>query len=62
MTTKATNKLIKEEMANIKSLPIIEHLSKVEELQKHYNISSEQYNHKQDMIKVQKERTKRRKL
>ena len=42
--TKATNKLIKEEMENIKSLPVDQQLSKIEEFKTKYNISSERLN------------------
>ena len=41
MKTKATNKLIKEEMEKIKSLPADQQLSKIEEFQTKYNISSD---------------------
>ena len=44
MKTKATNKLIKEEMENIKSLPADQQLSKIEEFKTKYNISSERLN------------------
>ena len=40
--TKATNKLIKEEMGRIKSLPAYQQLNKIEEFKTKYNISSEQ--------------------
>ena len=40
MKTKATNKLIKEEMERIKSLPADQQLSKFEEFKTKYNISS----------------------
>ena len=42
--TKATNKLIKNEMENIKSLPVDQQLSKIEEFQTKYNISPELLN------------------
>ena len=41
MKTKATNKLIKEEMEKIKSLPADKQLSKIEEFKTKYNISSD---------------------
>ena len=41
MKTKATNKLIKDEMENIKSFPVDQQLSKIEEFQTKYNISSD---------------------
>ena len=44
MKTKATNKLIKEEMNKIKSLPADQQLSKIEEFKTKYNISSERLN------------------
>ena len=44
MKTKATNKLIKEEMEKIKSLPADQQLSKIEEFKTKYNISSERLN------------------
>ena len=42
MKTKARNKLIKEGMERIKSLPADQQLSKIEEFKTKYNISSEQ--------------------
>ena len=42
MNTKATNKLIKEEMEKIKSLPAYEQLNKIDEYKPKYNISSDQ--------------------
>ena len=39
--TKATNNIIKEEMANIKLRPADQQLSKIEEFNTKYNISSE---------------------
>ena len=42
--TKATNKLIKEEMDKIKSLPADQQLSKIDEFKTKYNISSERLN------------------
>ena len=42
MKIKATNKLIKKELANIKSLPTNEQISKVDELRNKNNILSEQ--------------------
>ena len=42
--TKATNKLITEEMEKIKSLPADQQLSKIEEFKTKYNISSERRN------------------
>ena len=44
MKTKATNKLIKEEMKRIKSLPADQQLSKIEEFKTKYNISSKRLN------------------
>ena len=44
MKTKATNKLIKEEMERIKSLPADQQLSKIEEFKTKYNISPERLN------------------
>ena len=44
MKTKATNKLSKEEMERIKSLPADQQLSKIEEFKTKYNISSERLN------------------
>ena len=44
MKTKATNKLIKDEMEKIKSLPSDQQLSKIEEFQTKYNISPERLN------------------
>ena len=44
MKTKATNKLIKDEMEKIKSLPADQQLSKIEEFKTKYNISSERLN------------------
>ena len=44
MKTKATNKLIKEEMEKIKSLPADQQLNKIEEFQTKYNISPERLN------------------
>ena len=44
MKTKATNKLIKDEMEKIKSLPTDQQLSKIEEFQTKYNISPERLN------------------
>ena len=44
MKTKATNKLIKEEMEKIKSLPADQQLSKIDEFKTKYNISSERLN------------------
>ena len=44
MKTKATNKLIKNEMENIKLLSVDQQLSKIEEFQTKYNISPEQLN------------------
>ena len=44
MKTKATNKLIKEEIERIKSLPADQQLSKIEEFKTKYNISSERLN------------------
>ena len=44
MKTKATNKLIKEEMERIKLLPADQQLSKIEEFETTYNISSERLN------------------
>ena len=44
MKTKATNKLIKDEMEKIKSLPADQQLSKIEEFQTKYNISPERLN------------------
>ena len=44
MKTKATNKLIKEEMKKIKSLPADQQLSKIEEFKTKHNISSERLN------------------
>ena len=44
MKTKATNKLIKEEMEQIKSLPADEQLSKIEEFKTKYNILSKRLN------------------
>ena len=41
MKTKATNKLIKDQMEKIKSLPADQQLSKIEEFQTKYNISSD---------------------
>ena len=41
MKTKATNKLIKNEMEKIKSLPADQQLNKIEEFQTKYNISSD---------------------
>ena len=41
MITKATNKLIKEEMEKIKSLPADQQLNKIEEFKTKYNISSD---------------------
>ena len=42
--TKATNKLIKEEMEKIKSLPADQQFNKIEEFKTKYNISSERLN------------------
>ena len=44
MKTKATRKLVKEEMERIKSLPADQQLSKIEEFKTKYNISSERLN------------------
>ena len=44
MKTEATNKLIKEEMERIKSLPADQQLSKIEEFKTKYNISSDRLN------------------
>ena len=44
MKTKATNKLIKEEMEIIKSLPSDQQLSKIKEFKTKYKISSERLN------------------
>ena len=44
MKTKARNKLIKEEMEKIKSLPSDQQLSKIEKFKTKYNISSERLN------------------
>ena len=44
MKTKATNQLIQEEMEKIKSLPAEQQLSKIEEFNTKYNISSERLN------------------
>ena len=44
LKTKATNKLIKEEMEKIKSLPVDQQLSKIEEFQTKYNISPDRLN------------------
>ena len=44
MKTKATNKLIKNEMENIKLLSVDQQLSKIEEFQTKYNISPERLN------------------
>ena len=44
MKTKAINKLIKEEMEKIKSLPVDQQLSKIEGFKTKYNISSERLN------------------
>ena len=44
MKTKATYKLIKNEMEKIKSLPADQQLSKIEEFQTKYNISPERLN------------------
>ena len=40
MKTKATNKLIKEDMEKIKSVPADQQLSKIEDFKTKYNISS----------------------
>ena len=44
MKTKVTNTLIKEQMSNIKSVPVDQQLSKIEEFKTKYNISSERLN------------------
>ena len=44
MKTKATNKLIKDQMENIKSLPVDQQLNKIEEFQTKNNISPERLN------------------
>ena len=44
MKTKATNKLIKEEMEKIKSLPAVQQLNKIDEFQTKYIILSERLN------------------
>ena len=44
MKTRATNKLIKEQMEKIKSVPADQQLSKIEEYQTKYNISPERLN------------------
>ena len=60
MKTKATNKLIKDEMERIKSLPADQQLCKSEEFETKYNISSERRNI-QAGSKSTKEKDKKRK-
>ena len=60
MKTKATNKLIKEEMDRIKSLPADQQLSKIEEFNTKYNLSSEQLN-VQEGSKSTKQKDKKKK-
>ena len=61
MKTKATNKLIKDEMEKIKSLPTDQQLSKIEEFQTKYNISPELLNIKAGS-KNTKAKDKRKKI
>ena len=53
MKTKATNKLIKDKIERIKSLPADQQLSRIEEFITKYNTSSERINI-QARFKVQK--------